>query len=59
MFDVVGEIVGSSVTLPFKLTIQGVKWICSGVKDIVDGVSEDTERVKLPKDSPERNTTKT
>ena len=49
MLDKIGEIVSESVTLPFKLTIQGVKWICSGVNDIIEGIAEDPKSSKLDK----------
>lgn len=49
MLDKVGEIVSGSITLPFKLTIQGAKWICSGVKDIVEGITDDLKSNKFDK----------
>jgi len=49
MLDKVGEIVSVKVTLPFRLTIQGAKWICSGVKDIVEGIADDPKSNKSDK----------
>jgi len=48
MLDKVGEIVSESITLPFKLTIQGVKWICSGIKDIAEGIEENPGSANRP-----------
>lgn len=36
----IGEMVSQSITLPFKLVIQGCKLIISGIEDIVEGIEE-------------------